>query len=129
MSELKPCPFCGGESEMGYVYYEGPVAPAPLPRCKKMGCIGYSHLEFHDADEVAIAAWNTRPIEAELRARIKELEARVESLQEWYEQEIKETKNINSINGVFREILKSRYLRAIDLLDKFCKVKNENRKL
>lgn len=75
--KLENCPFCGGESYMEYVYYEGPVAP--IPRCKNKDCIGYSHLEFHDIDDVAIAAWNTRPIEAKLRAELEALEARCEN--------------------------------------------------
>jgi hypothetical protein len=60
--ELKPCPFCDGEAyqpdEGVYVW------------CSNRNCIGTNAVG--NTDE-----WNTRPIEDELNARIKELERQV----------------------------------------------------
>ena len=55
MSELKPCPFCGGEAELCYSEVD--------TFCRKCNVIQETEM------------WNTRPIEDELRARIAELEA------------------------------------------------------
>ena len=58
MSELKPCPFCGGEAELCYSEVD--------TFCRKCNVMQETEL------------WNTRPIEDELRARIAELEAESE---------------------------------------------------
>ena len=58
MSELKPCPFCGGEAELCYSEVD--------TFCRKCNVIQETEM------------WNTRPIEDELRARIAELEAESE---------------------------------------------------
>lgn len=55
MSELIPCPFCGGEAELCYSEVD--------TFCRKCNVIQETEM------------WNTRPIEDELRARIAELEA------------------------------------------------------
>ena len=65
--ELKRCPFCGSESVMLGEYdgmYQGV--------CSK--CHGTVD-EFFDSAEEAFDAWNTRPIEDELREKIRKLEA------------------------------------------------------
>ena len=55
MSELKRCPFCGGEFEV--------VGKGHYFAHKTNGCI-LQHLCFETDDEEAIEAWNTRkPIE------------------------------------------------------------------
>lgn len=136
MSELRPCPWCGEEITLSRALHDSNLCLIKCRKCKVDMGTDYSQRLFH--------AWNTRPIEDALNAQIKDqeatidalltqnqtqmlelekLEAKIEALQEWCEQEIKETKNFNSINGIMREILKSRYLRANDLLDKFCRVK------
>lgn len=92
MSELKPCPFCGGEAIMDYTYYEGPVASNP--KCNKYGCIGFTYREF-ETEQEAIEAWNHRPFEAhavEVLARtINDFSYKEgtpkESLDKWYEQD------------------------------------------
>ena len=56
MSELKPCPFCGGTKI-----------------CTEKG-INLNYCDNCSA-ESNVEHWNTRPIEDELRARIAELEA------------------------------------------------------
>ena len=55
MSELKPCPFCGGEAELCYSEVD--------TFCRKCNVMQETEL------------WNTRPIEDELRARSARLEA------------------------------------------------------
>ena len=52
MSELKPCPFCGGEAEF-HIY--GRSCNVVCSRCQ----IG-TRLEHIDEYEVAVSAWNTR---------------------------------------------------------------------
>jgi Lar family restriction alleviation protein len=63
MSELKKCPFCGGEAEIIYDigWYTG--------SCNACGAISQSDL----GNSGAIEVWNTRPIEDALQARIDEL--------------------------------------------------------
>ena len=76
---LKPCPFCPGETSlytdesgegMGWVY------------CEKCGAYGPTFDPGSDnyANAKAIAAWNQRPIEDALRARVKELEGEIHDL-------------------------------------------------
>ena len=60
MSELKPCPFCGGEAELCYSEVD--------TFCRKCNVMQETEL------------WNTRPIEDALRLRIAELEALVDEL-------------------------------------------------
>ena len=75
MSDLKPCPFCGKEpnqkgTELGdrpCFYYE-----CDNPKC------GASEMGWHDTEQEAIDAWNNRPVEDALQARIDELEKQVE---------------------------------------------------
>ena len=55
MSDLKPCPFCGGEAELCYSEVD--------TFCRKCNVMQETEL------------WNTRPIEDELHSRIAELEA------------------------------------------------------
>jgi len=55
MSELKNCPFCGGEAELCYSEVD--------TFCRKCNVMQETEL------------WNTRPIEDDLRKRIAELEA------------------------------------------------------
>ena len=58
--ELKPCPFCGGTKLVSYPVWEDRFRH--VVDCQ--GC----------GTRVKSALWNTRPIEDQLRARIKELE-------------------------------------------------------
>ena len=59
MSELKRCPFCGGEARMhktAFLKYEVEVV------CKNCGArtLTHSSASFSDANMNAIKAWNTR---------------------------------------------------------------------
>ena len=59
MSELKPCPFCGGEAEIGrrrsgYNHWE---PDGFIPKCKDTKCMGRSYRIFN-TETAAINAWN-----------------------------------------------------------------------
>ena len=55
MSELKPCPFCGGKDVRPYTVAEGRVAIMCWPaRCSAEG-------PWRSSAKAAIAAWNRRP--------------------------------------------------------------------
>lgn len=74
MSELKPCPFCGGLNQTieGYLEYHFSEA---FVQCDSCGA--RSETEEDDllkkAKEKAIKIWNTRPIEDALRAENERL--------------------------------------------------------
>ena len=51
MSELKPCPFCGGEAEL--TGFEAPEYWVWCPNCK-------ASTDAHTCKQPAIEAWNTR---------------------------------------------------------------------
>lgn len=62
MSELKRCPFCGGEAEIrlgGMIY---------IPRCTKCGC----ELAGCREREEVIESWNTRKPMDKIVERLKE---------------------------------------------------------
>lgn len=61
-SELKPCPFCGGEAEL-----RGFHAPEFWAACPKIGC--KASTEGFGSKGRAIAAWNTRASDAEITRR------------------------------------------------------------
>lgn len=74
--ELKPCPWCGGKEPEIYIAYELESTKTKLYniQCCENNCITSYNL---DTEEAVQKAWNTRPIEDELRARVKELEAKL----------------------------------------------------
>lgn len=70
MSELKPCPFCGSTN----IKLHDEISHAVW--CQEC----FSEVESIDI-ESAIELWNTRPIEDALQARIAELEAYIDELE------------------------------------------------
>ena len=62
MSELKPCPFCGGEAKYG-IYFTSPGV-----KCTKCTAGVYCHPNY----ESAISAWNRRAQPAEPPVRCGE---------------------------------------------------------
>ena len=77
--ELKPCPFCGGESEITEHGYTSLMDIG----CDTEGCAGQRAVFYslHDPKwkEKSIGAWNTRTDErAEMQAAIRELREALE---------------------------------------------------
>ena len=65
MSELKPCPFCGGDADVKYVGNDHTKKRAVHIGCSTVGCtveIRVAALKFsHDwCEEKAVGRWNTR---------------------------------------------------------------------
>lgn len=91
----KLCPFCGSELEIikfsNMETAQGDKIYEYAPCCKNDECIarneeqeGYDyHPAGYAAPEEAAAAWNTRPIEDKLTARIAELKAEVKELKKF----------------------------------------------
>ena len=73
MSELKPCPFCGGESEMKLSGEEidGQLFPLAIVQC--VGLCGAN--AWQGDEESAIAAWDTRTESSEIAAMRAVVEA------------------------------------------------------
>lgn len=71
MTDLLPCPLCGGDAELWRAHPEHKRTAwiACMAKCSVLVSKEYP------TDEDAIAAWNTRPAEDALRARVAELEA------------------------------------------------------
>jgi len=77
--KLKPCPFCGGEAEVKKIGNEHCKKMQVKIECSTRGCFAYQQcstlVKFgrHSWDwlsEHAIAAWNTRTVDAELQAEL-----------------------------------------------------------
>lgn len=68
MSELKPCPFCGGEAEVKSHYYESDDLTLWQVRCKarwydvveKRECYAADSFVSFRTETEAIEAWNRR---------------------------------------------------------------------
>ena len=74
MSEMKPCPFCGGMPKVNDWTLKGITDKRCF--CDNEKCPVYL------SKTIAIDDWNTRPIEDALNARIAELEAHIAALEE-----------------------------------------------
>ena len=73
MSELKPCPFCGRQ----------PYESGGYVSCHTELCL--ANADYHEPAIGPITDWNNRPIEDALTARIAELEAENDRLQDaWF---------------------------------------------
>ena len=62
MSELKPCPFCGGEAELWHNKTWDYVV-----RCTNKGCAARTR-QYHENSNGAVDAWNTRTPEQAIAA-------------------------------------------------------------
>lgn len=65
MSELKPCPFCGGEAFVRIDVALNPTQARYNVGCDKNSyCHGwYGHSRYYNTEAEAAAAWNTRHVE------------------------------------------------------------------
>ena len=54
-TELKPCPFCGGEAEIDVSPHGHSVVS-----CKDVWCRGHADCWTHDNIKEAVEAWNRR---------------------------------------------------------------------
>ena len=66
MSELKACPFCGGEAKE----HIGSIKGGCL--CSNDACVVFAKIFYIDT-------WNTRPTEDKLRERVEELDSVIDS--------------------------------------------------
>jgi Lar family restriction alleviation protein len=64
VSELKPCPFCGGEASTEFIDYEGDtwVGKHEVICCNDT-CVVQPNTDGFEPEEDAIKAWNTRALE------------------------------------------------------------------
>ncbi|AUR89499.1 coil containing protein [Vibrio phage 1.123.O._10N.286.48.F3] len=69
MSDLKACPFCGGEAEMRKITRYQSTCGCKNPRCE-------------GRDFFVVGAWNNRPIEDQLTAELAEAKAEIDRLRE-----------------------------------------------
>ena len=74
--KLKRCPFCGNEAEFNSDEFGEGVC------CKSCGATMHNGVYGEEGRRLASAAWNTRPIENELREKIEKLEAENKRLRE-----------------------------------------------
>ena len=74
--ELKPCPFCGSESEFNSDEFGEGVC------CKSCGATMHNGVYGEEGRKLASADWNARPIENELTGKIEKLEAENKRLRE-----------------------------------------------
>ena len=76
--ELKPCPFCGSVPELGeHNVDQSSWKPRYDVACRNDKCILQ---RTYETQAVAVAAWNTRPIEDELLEKLQQLRAQWESV-------------------------------------------------
>lgn len=54
-TELKPCPFCGGEARYGHDNMNGHYVT-----CANIECGVLVVARYHETKELTITAWNTR---------------------------------------------------------------------
>ena len=72
MSDLKPCPFCGKEPNQATV--ELSDRPCFYYECENPKCHAKPETGWHDTEQEARDAWNNRPVEDALQARIDNLD-------------------------------------------------------
>ena len=86
MSDLRECPFCGGEAEIAVATPPWPQDERFMPRCCDEECLGSMFGGYYLSHEQARVGWNTRTQAAADRETIERLTAeRDEALAKWRE--------------------------------------------
>ena len=80
MSELKACPFCGGELKLVEDYYDGNLFRTECQLCLR-SYTGTTEDDCRDREKV-IALVNTRPIESSLESQIASQQETIRKLTE-----------------------------------------------
>lgn len=57
MTELKPCPFCGGKAEFRYLKYASYIF---CSRCHVLVGVDFCFSESQDEEKIVTEAWNRR---------------------------------------------------------------------
>jgi len=100
--ELKPCPFCGCENisiKVG-VYRNGDTSIVECEDCN--GGI--------ETPDDAVAIWNSRPVEDELRAEIEKLESALVDMMKLGINRVKDLRAENdALKAALRELRESQY--------------------
>ena len=63
-----PCPFCNGAAHSGYAKFND---DAGWCGCESVDCPGWGACAQHQTEADAVAAWNRRATEADLRAEVE----------------------------------------------------------
>jgi hypothetical protein len=72
---LKACPFCGGAVHLDCTTAQHPVYGGRGPRIYGVRCPNHCiYIQYTEDKDASVEAWNSRPIEDDLRARIAELQ-------------------------------------------------------
>ena len=99
MSKLKPCPFCGKPAYLDSVFPSLFGIQEWIIRCPTYGC--FCNTNELPMDKIGkVIAWNTRPIEDELRA---ELEKTIDNFEIYVMQTGEETNLLRAENELLRE--------------------------
>lgn len=86
--KLKPCPFCGGDAELGLLRgYLGCIV-----RCVNVTCQAHDSETYYDEAKQLMKTWNYRPAEEALQVRTKELEEVLEEFSDMYDEMMQEAK-------------------------------------
>lgn len=67
MSELRPCPFCGGEAEISQYYYTDEDTPLTVARCEECGAT-----VTETGNAYASELWNRRTVDVDELNRMVE---------------------------------------------------------
>lgn len=99
MEKLLPCPFCGGGALMQIL--GGPKSDHRTIQCVKCKC----DLHWQVTEELAIAAWNRRPREAELE-RVLRMVIDLDETTSGDHREYECAKKLQALVEAAREVLK-----------------------
>ena len=101
-TELKSCPFCGGEAEII------DDAMGTISRCQRCGAENGNGVYGEGGHKLAVKDWNSRPIEDAQAAEIKRLQEALELIAKakFYFARGEEEKQIRRVCEIAEEALK-----------------------